>query len=198
MGLGSEDGYYDIYPDGKDGDPLTVYCDLALGADYYMCHDCNEFWRFSLSEWSQTNALSYSFDWHPNVGYCDGGGEWREQPDASSLEQCWQRCMTDVDDDGFMTKCVNWFHDQDDPDTYCYCMGMPLDDCSIEDAYQGTLALGETVTGDTSSGSCSMTGQSSNDHLYWVQLDEDTATSCDGNSVVLSSCGSGFDTVRSC
>ena len=88
-GLGSEDGYYKIYPDGKDGTSVIVYCDLTLGADYHMCDDCNGFWRFSPSDWLQT--LSYSFDWHPNVGYCDEG-HWRHQ-DADSLEECWRACV---------------------------------------------------------------------------------------------------------
>ena len=37
------DGYYEIHPNGEDGDAVTVYCDLTLGADYYICDDCNDF-----------------------------------------------------------------------------------------------------------------------------------------------------------
>jgi hypothetical protein len=182
---------------------MTVYCDLTLGADYYVCDGCEEFWRHSPSEWAATNALSYSFDWHPGVGYCDGG-EWQEQSDAGSLEECWEACMPDDDDDDndyygghdgmgrFAAACANWNLQE----AQCYCMGeWSTGGCRIDDTYQGTLALGDTVTGDTS-GSCSMIGQESNDHFYLLELDEATTTSCDGNSVQLSSCGSSYDTVR--
>ena len=114
FGLGDTNGYYDIYANGKDGDPVTVYCDLTLGADYYMCEDCDEFWRYSPSEWVSTNALSYSFDWHPGVGYCDEG-DWDDK-NADSLQECWDKCMGD---DDFATACVNWNPDEEQ----CYCMG---------------------------------------------------------------------------
>ena len=55
-----DDGYYDIYPEGGDGDPVTVYCDMALGADYYKCDDCNDFWRYHTLSWS-TSINSYSY-----------------------------------------------------------------------------------------------------------------------------------------
>ena len=84
------DGYYEIHPNGEDGDAVTVYCDLTLGADYYICDDCNDFWRYTPTEWASTNALSYSFDWHPSVGYCEGG-DWRELA-VGSLEECWEVC----------------------------------------------------------------------------------------------------------
>ena len=144
LGLGDEDGYYEIYPDGKDGDPVTVYCDLALGADYYVCDGCNEFWQYSPSEWLSTNALSYSFDWHPGVGHCNGG-ERREVSDAGSLEECWEACMHDDDDvggyygtGGFVTQCVSWQHDSSDHYYYgmvnCYCDGIWSHDDSLIDA----------------------------------------------------------------
>lgn len=61
-------------------------------------------------------------------------------------------------------------------------------------AHQGTLAIGDTVTGDTGD-SCSLIGEASNDHYFWVSLDEDTKTTCGGNGVMLSTCGSSYDTV---
>ena len=189
MGLGDEDGYYEIYPNGKDGgladcweedcsfqscydqscgkgctetvcsaaecsetvcQAVTVYCDLTLGADYYVCDGCNEFWQYSPSEWLSTNALSYSFDWHPGVGQCDGG-ERREVYDAGSLEECWEACMPDDDDDDdndyyggqhgmgrFVTQCVSWQHDSSDHyydwNVNCYCNGMWSNDDSLIDA----------------------------------------------------------------
>ena len=43
----ADDGYYEIWPNGKDGDPVTVFCDLTLAADYYKCEGCSNFWRFA-------------------------------------------------------------------------------------------------------------------------------------------------------
>ena len=123
-GIGNADGYYDIYPDGVDGDPVTVYCDLTLGADYYMCEDCDDFNRFSPSDWLRTNALSYDFDWHPGVGYCDEG-DWDDK-NAGSLQECWDKCMRD---DDFATACVNWNPDEEQ----CYCMGKQSDDDQADD-----------------------------------------------------------------
>ena len=122
VGIGDASDYYEIYPDGKDGDPVTVYCDLTLGADYYMCEDCDEFWRYSPSEWVSTNALSYSFDWHPGVGYCDDCDdcEWRDK-NAGSLQECWEKC---TNNQNFGTACVNWNPQEEE----CYCMGVGSDD----------------------------------------------------------------------
>jgi len=105
-----DDGFYDIYPEGGDGDPVTVYCDMVLGADYYKCDDCNDFWRYHPLSWSSTNSYSYSFDWHPNVGYLDGCGEWVEKSNADSLQECWEKCEN-VDD----TVGVSWGYGM------CYC-----------------------------------------------------------------------------
>ena len=107
------------------------------------------------------------------------------------MERVASSASVSVADHNFDTTCVNWNAASEE----CYCVGQSTYNCSIDDTYQGTLALGDTVTGDTS-GSCNMIGQESNDHFYWLELDEATTTSCDGNSVQLSSCGSSYDTVR--
>ena len=58
-----DDGFYDIYPEGGgDGDPVTVYCDMVLGADYYKCDGCSDFWKYHSLSWSSTSSYSYSFD----------------------------------------------------------------------------------------------------------------------------------------
>ena len=68
--------------------------------------------------------------------------------------------------------------------------------CEFSSLVQGTLEIGDTVTGDTSE-ACSRTGVSqSNDHFYRVSLEEDTNKTCNGNSVMLSSCGSDLYMVR--
>ena len=67
--------------------------------------------------------------------------------------------------------------------------------CEFSSLDQGTLEIGDTVTGDTSE-SCDYSGTASNDHYYRISLQEDTSKTCSGNSVMLSSCGSEFDTVR--
>jgi hypothetical protein len=122
-GLGDDDGYYEIYPDGADGDLVTVYCNLALGADYYTCDGCNEFWRFDGSSgWSSESSFSYSFDWHPKMGYCDGS-DW-EDKNADSLQECWEKCMPGGFARRFTTKCVNWNPHGDE----CYCTGDWVDD----------------------------------------------------------------------
>ena len=137
------DGYYEIHPNGKDGDAVTVYCDLTLGADYYICDDCNDFWRYNPTKWASTNALSYSFDWHPSVGYCEGG-DWRELA-VGSLEECWEVCAPsaagssysggnyytyDSGGDNFATACVNWMPEEE----RCSCTGEWSDDDSEIDA----------------------------------------------------------------
>ena len=191
-----------------------------------------------ISDWS-TTVLSYSFDWHPGVGYCEGG-EW-EYESADSLEECWANCENE---DEFATACVHWNPEE----AACYCMGewdVESDYCiqsrggdwgvavprgtefpgscgedeDDEDYYayyyqddyyayysgdlgekcgfvnQGSLTIGETVTGDTTD-ACSVAGGDSNDHFFRVSLDEDTRLTCNGTNVMLSTCESEFDTVR--
>ena len=74
------------------------------------CDDCNDFWRYHPLSWSSTNSYSYSFDWHPNVGYLDGCGEWVEKSNADSLQGCWEKCEN-VDG----TVGVSWGYGM------CYC-----------------------------------------------------------------------------
>ena len=58
-----------------------------------------------------------------------------------------------------------------------------------------SMTLGDTVS-DTTMG-CSKVGQDSPEHMYKLTLTEDTFTACGGDAVLISTCGSGFDTVRS-
>ena len=241
LAIGTEDGFYEIHPQG--GAPITVYCDLTLGADYYMCDECNQFSRYRPTDWTSI-AFSYSFDWHPGVGECDGGTTLEK--DAPSLEECWEQC---TNDGAFTSKCVNWndasaslgggchcigernydFHNCTCAESYtgygytwsgcvpwrdhgwcgtsdcgicdgatstgCWDFCIPTEEeigCAFEIVMQGTLAIHDTVSGDTS-GSCNRAGGYSNDHFFLISLEEDT---CNSNSIMLSTCGSAFDTVR--